>query len=99
MALPPNHDKPVYPQPLPERGQSEQRRPGLRGITLLDHFAALALPVAQAQLSGVEITSNHPPHTYHGTPEEVAALAYDIAEALLIERNKRMKTPETTPAA
>lgn len=100
MELPKDHDQPVYPQPLPERGQSEQRRPWLRGLTLLDHFASVALPVAQAQLTTVEASyQGHPAVTFHGSPQEVATRAYDLAEAMLTERANRLKANSSTSAA
>lgn len=90
---------PAYPQPLPERGQSEQRTPSLRGLTLLDALVIAALPVAQAQLQTVEASFvNSPPVTHHGSPAQVAALTFDIAEALLAERITRLGQPATAAA-
>lgn len=91
MAAPNGSDKLVFPQPLPEKGQSEQRQPGFRGLTLLDHLAIEALPVAQRRLESLEASYiDRPPVRRDGTAAQVAAEAYDLAEAMLSERAERL---------
>jgi Tfp pilus assembly protein PilX len=99
MGLPANHNLPAYPQPFPEKGQNEQRLPRYRGITLLDLLVIEALPVAATQLTTLEASfQGRPPIARHGSPQDIATLAFDIAEAALVEREKRLK-PATTPSA
>ena len=98
MALPKGSHYPVFPQPLAERGQIDQRPAAQRGLTLLDHLAIEALPVAQRRLESLEASYiDRPPIRRQGTAAEVAAEAYDLAEALLTERADRLKAAEAAP--
>lgn len=99
MPLPKGHSNPAYPQPLPERGQTEQRQSSMRGLTVLDRLAIAALPVAQRRLESLAASYiDRPPIRHQGTIAQVAAEAYDLAEAMLAERNTRL-APAATPAA
>lgn len=100
MALPQGSHYPVYPQPLLERGKADQRNRSEKGLTLLDHLAIEALPVAQRRLESLEASYiNRPPIRHQGTAAQVAAEAYDLAEAMLTERAERLQSAEEAPAA
>lgn len=99
--LPKGHSYSVYPQPHLERGQSDQRNSSQRGLTLLDYFAAAALPVAEARLASSRPNyREQPPVATHANVAAVAREAYDLAEAMLAERAERLKggSTESTPA-
>lgn len=53
------------------------------GMTLLDHFAGLAM---QGYISSIGVTATHAP-----TDTDIARYSYDQAEAMLAERNRRME--------
>ena len=62
------------------------------GMSLLDYFAGQALPALidmqrEVRMSNTHILSNN----IEGQCTDVAQAAYSIAEAMLIEREKRMK--------
>lgn len=100
MALPQGSHYPVYPQPGLERGKADQRNRSDKGLTLLDHFAGQALPVAQRRLESLEASYiDRPPIRHQGTAAQVAVEAYDLAEAVLSERTARLKAAEAAPAA
>lgn len=99
MGLPSGHDNYVYPQPLAANGQVARQHVHNRGLTLLDQLVIAALPIAEAQLTTAEASyQGHPAVTYHGSPEDLATRAYDIAEAVLNERLKRLKA-DSNPSA
>lgn len=58
---------------------------GFEGMSLLDHFAGLAMQAAYAHLSG------EADHTKHWTEEGIAESAYEMADAMLKERAKWIK--------
>ena len=90
MALPQGHDKPTHPQPIPPTGNARQPHFN-RGITLLDSLAIAALPVAQLRQQQQRASYiDRPPIMEHGSPAELAKEAYDIAEAMLLERTARL---------
>ena len=100
MGLPKGSNYPVYPQPMLEHGQADQRTTAQKGLTLLDHLAIAALPLAQARTSARRAGYvNGPAITEHAGAEYIAKEAYDIAEAMLNERTARHKTAEAAPAA
>lgn len=92
MPLPNGAQLPIHPQPLAERGQIDQRPSSARGLTLLDALAIAALPVAQTRVSFAHADyAGRPPRIDHGRVEEVAAQAYELAEAMLVERARRLQ--------
>ncbi|MDF7815351.1 hypothetical protein [Hymenobacter sp. YC55] len=99
MKLPKGAHYPVYPQPALERGKIDQRQRSDKGLTLLDHLAIEALPVAQARTSSQRAGYvNGPAIMEHASPEYVAKEAYDLAEAMLTERQNR-HAAEVAPQA
>lgn len=91
MALPKGSQNPVFSQPAFERGQIDQRTDAQRGITLFDHLAIAALPIAEARTSSQRAGYvNGPAITEHASAEYVAHEAYNIAEAMLNERQNRL---------
>ncbi len=100
MALPKGSNYSVYPQPMLERGQTDQRITAQKGLVLLDYLAIAALPLAQARTSGQRTGYvNGPAITEHASAGYVAKEAYDIAEAMLNERTARHKAAAAAPAA
>lgn len=100
MPLPRGSHNPIFPQPLTERGQLDYRPATQRGLSLLDHLAIEALAVAQRRLESLEASYlNCPPVRHQGSAAQVAAEAYDLAEAMLSERQKRHNAAEAVPQA
>ena len=100
MALPQGSHYPVSAKPALERGKSDQRTRSEKGLNLLDYFAIEALSVAQRRLESLEASYiNRPPIRHQGSAAEVAAEAYDLAEAMLLERQKRHSATEAVPQA
>lgn len=100
MALPQGSHYPVFAQPVLERGKADQRNRSEKGLTLLDYMAIEALPVAQARTSAQRAGYvDGPAITEHASAEYIAKEAYDIAEAMLTERQNRLKAAEAAPQA
>lgn len=66
------HLEPVFPMKEPLTSDS-------MGMTLRDYFAAKAMPALIAYMYSTDLMS-------HQIPVEVAAAAYDLADAMLTER-------------
>lgn len=72
-----HENPPVYPTTMQERDEPAWTMPG---ITLRDHFAGLAM---QGFLSGQVAHHGHQSHWQYG---DMAAEAYEVADAMLEAR-------------
>lgn len=80
-------NSPAFPSGKSEKQGFENSHPLHEGMTLLDYFAASAIPnVVQGMTTGV--IGFH--EQAGGGPAGFAKTAYEIAEAMLAERAKRV---------